>query len=86
MLRIALAPFGDGLHEQTLPPTADDLGLDPGTFAGIEVDLKLDVQGRDAAARRILATFEARATATLECDRTLVLFEQPVAEIGRAHV
>ena len=42
-------------------------------FSGITVDLRLDI-----ADRRILAAFTATATARLECDRTLDLFDQPV--------
>lgn len=73
MLRVRIAPLPDGLHQETLRPTAEDLGLDPETFSGVEVDLRLDV-----ASRRVLAAYTARATARLECDRTLDLYDQPV--------
>ena len=83
MLRIDIAPLKDGVHELVLHPSADDLGLDPATFADVEVDLRLDLAA-DGTGRRARAAFEARAVATLECDRTLALFEQPVA--GEHHV
>ena len=73
MFRVRLAPLPDGLHQETLRPTADDLGLDPETFSDVAVDLVLDV-----AERRVLASYTARATARLECDRTLDLYDQPV--------
>lgn len=73
MFRVRIAPLPDGLHQEVHRPTAEDLGLDPETFSDIEVDLRLDV-----AARRVLAAYTARATARLECDRTLDLYDQPV--------
>jgi uncharacterized metal-binding protein YceD (DUF177 family) len=74
MLPVEINALPDGVHERTLRPSAADLDVDPETFDDIVVDLRLDVAGR-----RIVAQFEVRATATLECDRTLVDFEQPVA-------
>ena len=77
MLRVDLSSFDEGLDEgvvaRTLSPSADDLGLDPEVFSTIVLDLRLDV-----AERRVLASFEVRAVATLECDRTLVSYQQPV--------
>jgi uncharacterized protein len=73
MLRIETHGLTDGLHALTLRPDAEALDLDPAVFSEIEVALRLDV-----ADRRILAAFEARATACLECDRTLVAYRQPV--------
>lgn len=77
MLRVDLSPFDEGLdegsYEQTLSPSADDLGLDPEVFSTIVLDLRLDV-----AERRVLASFKVRAVATLECDRTLVSYQQSV--------
>lgn len=74
MLLVDIHALPDGVHAQTLRPAPEDVGLDPARFADLSVDLRLDVAGQ-----RILAQFEARATATLECDRTLVDFEQPIA-------
>ncbi|MDT0631075.1 DUF177 domain-containing protein [Rubrivirga sp. S365] len=73
MLRVRIAPLPDGLHDETLRPTAADLGLDPDVFSGIEVDVHLDV-----AERRVLVAYTARATARLECDRTLAMYDEPV--------
>lgn len=73
MLRADLTALEDGLHEQTLNPEAADLDLDPDVFRDIEVALRLDISGR-----RILAMFETAAIATLECDRTLKPYDQPV--------
>ena len=73
MFRVRIAQLPDGLHQETHRPTADSLGLDPETFSDVEVDLRLDV-----AERRVLAAYTVRATARLECDRTLELYDQPV--------
>lgn len=73
MFRVRIAPLPDGLHTETLQPSADDLGLDPDTFSDVAVDLRLDVGDG-----RVLAAYTARATARLECDRTLDLYDQPI--------
>ena len=73
MFRVRIASLPDGLHRETLRPSAEALGLDPEVFSGVEVDVTLDV-----AERRVLAAFTARATARLACDRTLDLYDQPV--------
>jgi uncharacterized protein len=71
VLQVRIAPLPDGLHQETLTPIAEDLDLDPEVFSDITVDLTLDV-GVD----RALATYTARATARLECDRTLDLYDE----------
>ena len=73
MFRVRIASLPDGLHQETHRPTADDLGLDSEVFSDVVVDLRLDV-----ADRRVLATYTAQATARLECDRTLEMYDQPV--------
>ena len=73
MLRIDLAPLGEGVHHVVLNPEAEAVGLDPDRFADLHVAATLDLFND-----RILVTIEAAATATLECDRTLVSFEQPI--------
>ncbi|WP_412061895.1 YceD family protein [Rubrivirga sp. IMCC45206] len=73
MFRVSLASLTDGLHQEAFRPTADDLGLDADVFSDVEVDLTLDL-----SERRVLAAYTARATARLECDRTLDLYDQPV--------
>ncbi len=73
MLSVDLSPLDEGAHELTFSPTAEDIGLDPDVFSKIALDLRLDV-----AERRVLASLDVRAVATLECDRTLVMYQQPV--------
>lgn len=73
MLRIDLAPLAEGIHHIDLPAEAEALRLDPDTFADIHVEVVLDYHND-----RALITLHATATATLECDRTLVSFEQPI--------
>lgn len=74
MLRLDLTSFDDGLHTLSLEPPPSDLDLDPERFRDIRVDVMLDIRGR-----RVLVTLDVAAEATLECDRTLVLFQQPIA-------
>lgn len=74
MLGIDTAPLPPGLHELTLTPSAEEAELDPEMFADITVDVRLDHEEQ-----RDLVAFTARATATLECDRTLKPFEQAVS-------
>lgn len=73
MLSIRIAELDDGVHELALSPSADDLELDPEQFRDIQVHAHVDRE-RD----RLLVVLDARATATLTCDRTLVDFDQPV--------
>jgi uncharacterized protein len=77
MFRVPIASLPVGLHESTERTDALALGLDPDTFSDIEIDLRLTI-----GHRRVLAAFDARATARLTCDRTLDLFDLP---IGGAH-
>jgi uncharacterized protein len=75
MLTVDIHALPDGVHELTLETTAQDLEVDPETFPdAIVVNLRLNVAGR-----RIVAQIDVRAVATLQCDRTLVDFQQPVA-------
>lgn len=73
MLRVDISSLDEGIHEQTLSPAAGDLELDPEIFDKIALDLRLDV-----AERRVLASFDVRGVATLRCDRTLAMYQQPV--------
>lgn len=73
MLRIDLAPLDEGVHSVALNPEAEAVGLDPDRFADLRVVATLDLFNN-----RVLVTLQAWATATLECDRTLALFEQPI--------
>lgn len=74
MFGLDITPLKPGLHTFTLTPSPEDLDLDPAAFSDVVVDLRLD-HGED----RTFVDYTVRATATLECDRTLVMFQQPVA-------
>ena len=73
MLGIDITSIKPGLHEVTLESSAEQLGLDPEVFNDVVVEARLDHERE-----RTLVAFTARATATLECDRTAVSFEQAV--------
>lgn len=73
MLRIDLTPLSEGVHHIALAPEAEALDLDPDQFADIHVDATLDLFNE-----RVLVLLQASAVATLECDRTLTLFEQSI--------
>lgn len=73
MLRIDLTPLDEGTHHLVMEPQAQAVDLDPDRFKALRLDAVLEVFND-----RILATLHAAATATLECDRTLALFEQPI--------
>ena len=73
MLRIDLAPLREGVHNVLLNPEPEAVGLDPDRFADLRVAVGLELFND-----RILVTLRAVATATLECDRTLAVFEQPI--------
>lgn len=73
MLRIDLAPLAEGVHHFDLQTEAETLELDPDTFTDIRIDVVLDFHNE-----RAMMSLHAMATATLECDRTLVTFEQPI--------
>jgi uncharacterized protein len=74
MLGIETATLPAGLHEMTLTPSAEDAELDPEVFSDLSVEIRLDHEEQ-----RDLVAFTARATATLECDRTLEPFDQTVS-------
>ncbi len=78
MLRIDLTPLDEGVHHVVLEPQAQAVGLDPDRFKDLCLDAVLEVFND-----RVLATLHASATATLECDRTLVLFEQSIEGVCR---
>jgi uncharacterized protein len=74
MLTVDITSFQSGTHQVALDPTADEVGLDPGSFDDIHVEAELQVH-RD----RILVKLHATATAELTCDRTLKPYDQPLA-------
>ncbi len=74
MLEIPIHPLDQGLHEFLLQPSAEDVELDPLIFADLHVAARVDF-----GPRRVLVALEVSAMATLECDRTLVPYHQPVS-------
>lgn len=73
MFTIEIGALEPGLHSLTFEPGALALDLDPEKFKDVEVGARLDV-----SERRILISLSARATATLECDRTLQQFDEDI--------
>jgi len=74
MLCIDITSLKPGRHELTEEPDAQMLDLDPDLFRDISVGIMLEYNGK-----RLHVMLDAEATATLECDRTLVLFDQDVS-------
>lgn len=73
MLRIPITSLKPGVHAFDLTPSAEDLELDPDVFRDIHVHVTLDYH-----TNQILASLKAQALSTLECDRTLEPYDQPV--------
>ncbi len=78
MLRLDISHLSEGTHTFVLDPQPEALDLDPDLFSNIQVDAQLDFFNQ-----RLLVTLQVKADAVLECDRTLVLFEQPVSGTHR---
>lgn len=70
MITVSILGLDDGVHPFSLTPTPSEADLDADLFRDIRVDGVLDVTGT-----RILVAFDTSATATLQCDRTLVPFD-----------
>lgn len=73
MLTLSTAGLDEGLHSVALTPEADQLDLDADAFRQIEVEARVDVHPR-----RVLVMLDARAVASLICDRTLDPFQQQI--------
>jgi uncharacterized protein len=73
MLTVDISSLSSGIHHLEFSPSASAVELDPTSFADIQVETELQYH-RD----RILVKLDARATATLTCDRTLQSYEEPV--------
>ena len=71
MVTINIATLKEGTHDVVLEPDAGDLDLDPDRFEAIRVAAHLNLF--DA---RIVVELKVSSLATLECDRTLQLFQQ----------
>ena len=74
MLEIAINQLDQGIHDFLLYPSPEDVKLDPAVFSNLEVAARIDF-----SPRRVLVVLDVSAVATLECDRTLVPYDQPVA-------
>jgi uncharacterized protein len=70
MISVPILGLDDGVHPFTLSPSAEDADVDAEVFRDIRVDGLLSITNG-----RILVSFDASATATLLCDRTLVPFD-----------
>jgi uncharacterized protein len=71
MLVIDVASLDEGTHTFEIEPAAADLGLDPERFTRVRVDVVMNHYNR-----RFLVDVATTASARLECDRTLVLFDK----------
>lgn len=74
MLGLDITPLQPGVHTFGLEPSPEDLDLDPETFEALRVTIRLDLSEAQA-----LVHLTAQATVTLECDRTLKHFTQPIS-------
>ncbi|NBC15929.1 MAG: DUF177 domain-containing protein [Bacteroidetes bacterium] len=73
MLTIDLRPLAEGLHRFDFAPAAEALDLPTEQFADIGVAVQVNYYDD-----RALVLLQATAEATLECDRTLQTFTQPI--------
>jgi len=71
VLALEIADFKSGTRTVELVPTPEDLDLDPVDFRDIRVTAHLDRTGD-----RVFVQFDVTGTARLQCDRTLVDFDQ----------
>jgi uncharacterized protein len=78
MLRLEIASLKSGVRKDELTPSASDLELDENDFRDIRVIAHLD---RDDD--RVHVRFEVQGVARLQCDRTLVDFDQEIDGTGR---
>ena len=74
MLQLEIASLGAGFHSIEYTPTANELDLDPEVFSDIKVQFSLDL-----AKRQISVSMQVEAIVKLQCDRTLVMFDQPLS-------
>jgi len=73
MLKIKITHLKPGVHEFAFDPEPEDLDLEAEQFSDINVGVRLDYHED-----RILVQLQTAAVATLECDRTLQLYDQAV--------
>jgi len=77
MVRLDIGSLKQGLRTDRISPDPGDLGLDGNDFRDIRVTAHLDREGD-----RILVRLEVEGTARLQCDRTLVDYDQPLESTG----
>lgn len=77
MFTIEIGALEAGVHSLSYAPDVESIDLDPEKFRDVKVEARLDV-----SERRLLVLLDVSATATLECDRTLRIFDQ---EIGGSY-
>jgi len=63
-----------GVYEFEFSPSAESIGLDPDLFRDIEVNATLQI-----ASRGMVVSLDVSSVATLECDRTLVEFDETIS-------
>ncbi|PIQ60559.1 MAG: hypothetical protein COV99_10655 [Bacteroidetes bacterium CG12_big_fil_rev_8_21_14_0_65_60_17] len=73
MVRIDIHTLKPGVHEFDLAPAASDLEVDEEQFRDISVHVRLEISRKN-----IMAMLTTRASARLECDRTLVEYTQDI--------
>jgi uncharacterized protein len=74
MLHIDIRSLTPGVHTEELNPSPEDIDLEADRFADIFVKAIMDFDGKE-----LLVHLDASAVATLECDRTLKEFDQPIS-------
>lgn len=77
MVRLDIVSLKHGLRTDRLAPDPADLNLDAADFRDIRVTAVLDREGD-----RILVRLEVSGMARLQCDRTLVDFDQALEGTG----
>lgn len=73
-LTIDSRAIGKGVHPFEFSPSPEDIDLDPKEFHSIGVEGTLHI-----SSARMVVSFVANAVAVLECDRTLVEFDQEIS-------
>ena len=73
MLKIDIRSLSSGVHDLSLTPTPEEIGVDEGDFADLHLQVRLDI-----ASARLFVRFTIAAKATLVCDRTSVEYVKPI--------
>ena len=73
MLKIDIRSLSSGVHDLRLTPTPEEIGVDEGDFADLDLQVRLDI-----GSNRLYVRFTIAAKASLVCDRTMVDFVQSI--------